>query len=75
MAVAREDWAAVLERLLGALRRPALVFGLLLGLAISGVLAIPWFGGSSDRRRFRRWPRWKSARRRRHARSRRPRIH
>jgi hypothetical protein len=46
MAVPREDWAAVLERLLGALRRPALVFGLLLGLALSGVLAIPWFGGS-----------------------------
>jgi len=34
------------NRLLEALRRPVLVFGLLLGLAISGLLAIPWFGGS-----------------------------
>jgi hypothetical protein len=46
MAVLREDWTAVLERLLAALRQPVLAFGLLLGLAISGVLAIPWFGGS-----------------------------
>lgn len=30
------------------LRRPALGFGLLLGLIISTILAIPWFGGSPE---------------------------
>lgn len=37
---------ALWEAALTILRRPALGFALLLGLAISGVLAIPWFGGS-----------------------------
>jgi hypothetical protein len=36
------------ERSLKALLRPALLTGLLTGLAISGVLAIPWFGGAPE---------------------------
>ena len=37
--------APLWEALLAALRRPALAFALLLGLVVSGMLAIPWFGG------------------------------
>jgi hypothetical protein len=36
-----------MPRSLLVLLRPALGFGLLLGLTISGMLAIPWFGGSA----------------------------
>lgn len=38
--------ASLREAAFSILRRPALGFALLVGLAISGVLAIPWFGGS-----------------------------
>jgi hypothetical protein len=41
-----------MQRSLLVLLRPALGFGLLLGLALSGMLAIPWFGGGAvDRAR------------------------
>jgi len=47
-AAARLDHPRVVGRLLAALRRPALGGALLLGLAIAGVLAIPWYGGSPE---------------------------
>jgi len=47
-AASRLSAARVRECLLAALHWPALGCALLLGLAISGVLAIPWFGGSPE---------------------------
>jgi hypothetical protein len=38
------------ETLRAGLRRPALAFALLFGLLVSGVLAIPWFGGRQEGR-------------------------
>ena len=51
MAVTREGMGGMARlwgTLLAGLRQPALVFALLLGLFVSSVLAIPWFGGRQE---------------------------
>ncbi|MFI5215158.1 MAG: hypothetical protein ACHQ3O_01335 [Candidatus Limnocylindria bacterium] len=48
--IPRRSLPAALEHLRAALRRPVLRYGLSIGLLISAVLAIPWFGGSPAER-------------------------